>query len=307
MAKLDDDAAQLLGMLAAHGAVDITTLQPAEARAYYAALPAMPGPALHEVRDLQVTGAAGDLPARLYRPSAAQDLPVLLWLHGGGMVIGDLKSADWVCRELCQQAQIVVLSVEYRLAPEHKFPAAPDDAYAALAWVAAHTASIGGDAARIAVGGDSAGGTLAAVCCLMARDRGGPAIAAQLLVYPGADRETRPSVTEFARGPILTEEVVKWFRGHYHASEEELLDPRASPALWDSHTGLPPACVLTAEIDIIRDAGESYGAQLARAGVLTTMKRYSGVFHGFFTMGAFMGKTREAVGDAAAFLRATLC
>jgi acetyl esterase len=304
MARLDDDAVQVLKLLAARGQVDITTLSPPEVRAHYAQFPSAPGPDLHQVRDLTVAGAAGDLPARLYRPSAAENLPVLIWFHGGGMVLGDLKSGDWACRELCLQAQTLVISVEYRLAPEHKFPAAPEDAYAALGWVAAHAAALGGDPARISVGGDSAGGTLAAVCCLLAKARGGPAIRAQLLVYPGADRDlTRPSITEFARGPILTRDTMLWFRGHYHASEEELADPRANPSLAADHAGLPPACVLNAEIDPLRDAGEAYAGILARAGVLTTMRRYNGVFHGFFTMGPAMAKTRQAVEDAAWFLK----
>ncbi len=304
MAKLDDDAARLLELLAKAGSVDITTMQPAEVRAYYAAFPAMPGPDVHEVRELTIGGAAGDLPARLYRPSAATGLPVLVWFHGGGMVLGDLKSADWVCRELCVQAGTVVVSVDYRLAPEHKFPAAPEDAFAALGWVAANAQAIGGDPGAVSVGGDSAGGTLSAVCCLLSRERGGPAVRSQLLVYPGTDRDlTRPSVTEFARGPILTRDSMLWFRGHYHSSEDELLDPRANPALAASHQGLPPACVLTAEVDPIRDAGENYAGILARAGVLTTMKRYNGVYHGFFTMGSALAKTREAVADAAQFLR----
>ena len=164
-------------------------------------------------------------------------------------------------------------------------------------------AALGGDPLRISVGGDSAGGTLAAVCCLMARAQGGPAIRAQLLVYPGVDRDLdRPSVVEFAHGPILTRDAMLWFRGHYHTSEDELQDWRATPALAPGHAGLPPACVLTAEIDPIRDAGEAYANQLAHAGVMVTMKRYNGVFHGFFTMGPVIGKAVVAVAEAARFL-----
>jgi acetyl esterase len=304
MARLDDDAARLLTLLGAAGAVDITTRQPAELRAYYANFPTMAGPDVHEVRDLMVAGAEGEIPARLYRPSAATGLPALVWFHGGGMVLGDLRGADWVCRSLCAQAGTAVVSVDYRLAPEHKFPSAPEDAYAALCWVAEQADALGIDAARISVGGDSAGGTLSAVCCLLARDRGGPAVRAQLLVYPGTDRDlTRPSVSEFADGPILTRSAMLWFRGHTHTSEDELGDLRASPALAPSHAGLPQAFVVTAEVDPLRDAGEAYAGVLARAGVLTTAKRYNGVYHGFFTMGASMAKTREAVADAARFLR----
>jgi acetyl esterase len=303
MPEIDADAARILTLLAARGPIDIITMSPQAVRDAYAAFPAMPGPDVHEMREIHVRGAEGDLPARLYRPSAAPSLPALIWFHGGGMVLGDLRSGDWACPELCNQASTVVVNVEYRLAPEHKFPAAPEDAYAALCWVAEHATELGIDPARISVGGDSAGGTLSAVCCLLSKQRGGPAIRSQLLVYPGTDRDLdRPSVIEFARGPILTRDSMLWFRGHYHADPAELQDPRATPALAADHTGLPPACVLTAEIDPIRDAGESYAVLLAHAGVLTTMKRYRGVYHGFFTMGASIAKTREAVADAARFL-----
>jgi acetyl esterase len=304
MPKLDDDAARVIAFIAASGAPDLASLTPAELRAYYANVPAMPGPEAHEVRDLRVAGAEGEIGARLYRPSAAEGLPILVWFHGGGWVLGDLRSADWVCRELCMQAGCVVLSVDYRLAPEHPFPAGPEDAFASVRWAATHAAEIGGDAARISVGGDSAGGALAAVCCLLAKARGGPAIAGQLLIYPGTDHDlSRPSASEFADGPFLTRDAMVWLRKHYLGADGDLSDPRASPALAPDHTGLPPACVLTAEIDPIRDAGEVYATILAHAGVLTTMKRYNGIFHGFFTMGPSMAKTREAVADAARFLR----
>ncbi len=304
MPQLDADAARVVEALAAHPMPDIRTASPAALRAFYAAFPAMPGAEPHEVRALQVAGAEGPIAARLYRPSAAANLPVLVWYHGGGWVIGNLDTADWVCRELCVQAGMAVVSVEYRLAPEHPFPAGPEDAFAALGWVAGHATSFGGDPARISVGGDSAGGALAAACCLMARARGGPAIRSQLLVYPATDHDlTRPSTSAFAEAPILTGEAMAWFRGHYFPPGTDLSDPRASPGLAADHTGLPPACVLTAEIDPIRDSGEAYAATLARAGVLTTAKRYLGIFHGFFTMGASMAKTREAVADAARFLR----
>ena len=304
MAEIDDDAARVLTFLAARGPLDVARATPAEVRAFYAGFPVAPGPQVHEMREIEVAGADGLLAARLYRPSAAQDLPVLVWFHGGGMVLGDLDSGDWACRELCVQAGTLVVNVAYRLAPEHKFPAAPHDAFAALQWVAANAAALGGDSLRISVGGDSAGGTLAAVCCLQAKAQGGPAIRSQLLVYPGVDRDLeRASVHEFARGPILTRDSMLWFRGHYHTHEDELLDWRATPALAPNHGGLPPACVLTAEIDPIRDAGEAYANALSHAGVMTTMKRYNGVYHGFFTMGPSIGKCALAVSEAAGFLR----
>ena len=305
IAKLDADARQVLADMAARGRIDISTLSPLQVRAYVSGEPRPAGAVVHEVRALTVAGAEGEIPARLYRPSAAPDLPVLVWYHGGGMVIGDLESADWVCRELCMQADAAVVSVAYRLAPEHRFPAAPEDAYAAACWVSVHASELGVDASRMAVGGDSAGGTLAAVTCLLARARGGVRLRSQLLVYPGTDGGdlSRASVDEYASGPILTRDGMVWFRQHYNGGSEDRSDIRAVPANAADHGGLPAAFVVTAEIDPLRDSGEHYGAVLARAGVLTALKRYSGVFHGFFTMGPAMAKTREAVADAARFLR----
>jgi acetyl esterase len=304
MMKLDADARQVLAELAARGRFDITAYSPLQARAYLGAAPRPDGAVVHEVRALTVDGADGPIAARLYRPSAAPDLPVLVWFHGGGMVVGDLTTADWGCRELCMQADAAVVSVAYRLAPEHRFPAAPEDAYAATCWVAAHAAELGIDAARMSVGGDSAGGNLAAVTCQLARDRGGLRLRSQLLVYPGTGNDlSYPSVEEFADGPILTRASMMWFNAHYHGDGGGELDVRASPALAADLGGLPPAFVVTAEVDPLRDAGEHYAGLLARAGVLTALKRYNGAFHGFFTWGPEMAKTREAVADAARFLR----
>ncbi len=303
MAKLDDDAAQVVGLLTAAGfSIERTT--PTEIRALMAAAPRVPGRPVHEVRAAVIPVEGGRIAARIYRPSAARGLPVLVWFHGGGMVIGDLETADWVCRELCMLAGHVVVSVDYRLAPEHKFPTAVEDAYAALQFVCAQAADFGGDPERVSVGGDSAGGTCATVACLMAAERGGKRALAQLLVYPGVDRDlTTASAQEFANGPLLTADAMLWFRQHYHSNEADYGDWRASPALAQSHRGLPQACVLTAEIDPIRDAGEAYGVLLARSGVMVRMKRYQGVFHGFFTIGPMIAKTTEAVADAARFLR----
>jgi acetyl esterase len=304
MAVLDEDAVRLLDLLNANGPFDLTAMTPQEARALIARRPSLPGPEVAEVRDFTVPGPLGEIPVRLYRPSGEAGLPLLVWFHGGGMVIGSLETADWVSRAVCVAAGTAVLSVDYRLAPEFKFPAAVEDAYAAAVWAVENAGALGVDAARVSVGGDSAGGTCAAVACLMAKARGGPAFLSQLLVYPGTDRDlTRPSVAEFAEGPILTRAAMLWFRGHYHGDVAELQDWRANPALAESHAGLPQACVLTAEIDPIRDAGENYARLLAQAGVMTTAKRYSGVFHGFFTMAGLMAKTREAVADAARYLR----
>lgn len=303
MTMLDEDAAQVAGLLTARG-FTIEAMTPAEIRALMASAPRVPGREVHDVRAAVIPVQGGRIAARIYRPSAETGLPVLVWFHGGGMVIGDLESADWVCRELCLLAHHVVISVEYRLAPEHKFPTAVEDAYAALCWAAAEAHGFGGDPARITVGGDSAGGTCATVACLMAAEKNGPEILAQLLVYPGVDRDlTTPSAVQFADGPLLTRDAMLWFRRHYHADEAEYDDWRASPGRAPSHKGLPQACLLTAEIDPIRDAGEAYGQTLVRAGVMVRQRRYNGVFHGFFTMGPMIAKTVLAVSDAARFLR----
>lgn len=304
MSEFDEDAARIVAVLSASGAPPIETQTPEQIRAAYRAFPRPQGRDMAEIRVVDMPGPLGTIRGRLYRPSVEAGLPLLVWYHGGGMVIGDLESGDWVCRELAGLANSAVLSVDYRLAPEHKFPAAVEDAHAAAQFAIAHAGDLGADAARVSVGGDSAGGTCAAVACLLARERGRAMPRGQLLVYPGTDRDlTRPSVLEFGDGPVLTKAAMLWFRGHYHSDLAELQDWRANPALAPHHRGLPPAFVQTAEIDPIRDAGENYGNLLAHAGVMTTMKRYNGVFHGFFTMGPMMRKTIEAVADAAAWLR----
>jgi acetyl esterase len=304
MFELDQDAAQLLAVMQAAGRPDIVTMTPQAVREAYAAYRYPPGRAVHAVRDFAVPGPHGDIPVRLYRASDAAVLPLLVWFHGGGMVIGSLASADWIARELCVAAGCAVLSVDYRLAPEHPYPVPVEDAFAAAAWVCGHAAEIGADPARIVVGGDSAGGTCAAVAALLARERGGAAFCGQLLIYPGTGGDLdRPSVAEFADAPILTRAGMEWFRRHYFEGATQPLDHRAAPARAASHAGLPPACVLVAAIDPLRDSGEAYALTLAQHGVLTAFKRYAGVYHGFFTMGPYLARTREAVADAASFLR----
>ena len=302
MAILDEDAAQVAAMAQARG-MSIESATPRQLRALLAAAPRPLGPNLHAVTEIAIPVAGGQIAARAYHPSAEARLPMLLWFHGGGMVLGNLDSADWVCRTLCAQSGHIVISVDYRLAPEHKFPTAVEDSYAALRHIQAYAASLGGDPARIAVAGDSAGGACAAVACLLAAHRGTPQPHAQLLIYPDVNRDpTLPSAIEFD-GPLLTQSALLWFRRHYHSNEAEYLDWRATPPNAAVHKGLARACILTAEMDPIRDAGEAYGAQLAQAGVMVTMKRYNGVQHGFFTTGPAIAKSVQAVADAARFLR----
>jgi acetyl esterase len=261
-------------------------------------IPGVGGPA-------QLTGPAQPIPVRVYRPSAEENLPVLVYFHGGGWVFGTLDTVDRPCRALAHSAECVVVSVDYRLAPEHKFPAAADDAYAVVRYVAEHPAEFHADSTRIAVGGDSAGGNLSAAVSLMARDRGGPAIRFQLLVYPCVDYDDdRPSVHEYAEGHLLTRAALGWFWGHYVASAEDGRHMYASPINAADLSGLPPALVITAECDPIRDQGEAYAQKLEAAGVPVEVRRYEGAIHAFFQMGAVIDAGRDAVADAGTALRA---
>jgi acetyl esterase len=256
--------------------------------------------------DLEVPCAAGALPARMYRPDAEGQLPTIVFFHGGGFVLGDVDTHDNQCRALCREAEAVVLSVGYRLAPEHPFPAAPEDCFAATRWAAEHVDELGGDAARIAVAGDSAGGNLAAVTALMARDAGGPPLAAQLLIYPGTDFVGGyPSETENGEGYFLTRDDMEWFREQYLAGADPT-DPRLSPVHHADLAGLPPAVVITAEFDPLRDQGDAYARALEEAGVLVIARSYGGLIHGFFDLGALSPACAEAVREVCADLRGLL-
>ena len=259
------------------------------------------------VEDRTVPGPAGEIPVRVYRPSDEPALPVLVWFHGGGWTIGSLETHDNTCRSLANAVKCIVVSVDYRLAPEHKFPAATDDAFAATRWVAEHATELGGDPDRIAVGGDSAGGNLAAVVSLLARDAGGPAVVFELLVYPVTDHEFEsPSMRENAKGYFLELESMRWFYNQYLRDERDCADWRFSPARATDLAGLPPAFVLTAEFDPLRDQGEAYARRLEAAGVPVDARRYGGVFHGFFGMRDLMDPAREAFDDVTKALRRAL-
>ena len=258
------------------------------------------------VENRTIPGPAGAVPVRVYRPTDdAAPLPALMYFHGGGWVILGLDSHDAPCRALARDARCVVVSVDYRLAPEHKFPAAPEDCYAATRYVAEHAAEFGADPTRIAVGGDSAGGNLAAVVCLMARDRGGPRLAHQLLIYPATDAANQwPSVRDNATGYMLTKATMDWFWNHYRASEADAHDPYASPLCAARHDALPGATILTAEFDPLRDEGEAYGERLRAAGSTVSITRYAGMIHGFYGLFAFFDDAYRASDEAAAALRA---
>lgn len=265
-------------------------------------------PAVTSVEGAEVDGGAGPIPGRIYRPDTGADeaRPTLVFLHGGGFTIGDLDSYDLQCRLLCRDAGVVVLSVAYRLAPEDPFPAAVDDALAAMRWAATHVAELGGDPARLAVGGDSAGGNLSAVVAQAWRGSE-PPLAAQLLLYPATDMvNERPSYAANAEGYFLTQDDMEWFRGNYLPGEDDRADPRASPALADDLHGLSPAIVATAEFDPLRDDGDDYARALSEAGVEVVHRRFDGLIHGFFAMGPLSAACAEASAQLCADVRALL-
>jgi acetyl esterase len=303
---LDPTAKALIDAAAAAGVPPLSTVSPEEARRLTKArrLAQSPQP-VARVEDRTIPGPAGGIPVRVYTPEGTGPFPVLVYFHGGGWVVCDLDTHDPVCRALTNGARCVVVSVDYRLAPEHKFPAAADDAYAATCWAAEHAAEIGGDPARVAVGGDSAGGNLAAVTALRARDLGAPHLLYQLLIYPVIDSDFEtPSYRENAEGYFLTRDSMIWFWNHYLRTEADARDPYAAPLRAPDLTGLPPALIITAEFDPLRDEGEAYGRRLREAGVPVTLTRYDGMIHGFFNMGEFLPQGKEAVAKAAAALRA---
>jgi acetyl esterase len=259
---------------------------------------------VHEIADLKITGPGGELPLRLYRPASERPLPALLYFFGGGWVLGTIDTADGVSRRLANSTGALVAVVGYRLAPEHPFPAAVDDCYAAVRWVAEHSGEIGADPARLAVGGDSAGGNLAAGVALRAR-ADGPALAGQLLVYPNTDQLADDESMRAADDPFLfNRHSVAWYRQHYLASPGDAASPLASPLRAESLAGLPPALVITAEYDPLRDQGEAYARRLADDGVQVELSRFPGMAHGFFTMAGTVDGSRAAIAQAASQLRA---
>jgi acetyl esterase len=269
---------------------------------------AAPPPEVESVADLHASGPAGDIGVRLYRPRGAADagpLPALVYFHGGGWTIGDLDTHDVVCRTLADLARSAVVSVDYRLAPEHKFPAAVDDAVAATRWVAREAARLGIDARRIAVGGDSAGGNLAAVVALAARDEGGPPLAMQTLIYPATDMAAdTASHLRYAEGHLLTRDAILWFKGNYLRDAADEADWRASPLQAADLSRLPPAYVITAGFDPLVDEGRAYADRLAAAGVPVTYECFEGMIHGFVTMGGAIAAAHHALARCAQGLRA---
>jgi acetyl esterase len=282
----------------------MSSLSPADARAAYLAMQA---PALEltlaKVEDRTIDGPEGPIGIRIYTPEGPGPFPLHVHYHGGGWVIGDLDTHDRDCRTLAREAGCIVVAVDYRLAPEHPFPAAPEDCYAATCWAADHAESLGARSGAITVGGDSAGGNLAAVVCLMAKARGGPHIALQLLIYPVTDHDfTLPSYTENGEGYLLTLETMQWFWDLYCPLEQRD-DWRACPSKAASLEGLPEAVIMTAQYDPLRDEGHAYGDALKAAGVPVTVKCFDGMIHSFFSLAHLIPAAQDAVTMAVDALR----
>jgi acetyl esterase len=255
--------------------------------------------------DQSIPGPAGAIPVRIFVPRQASELlPVLVWLHGGGHVVGTLDSYDALCRQLALQGDCIVVSVAYRLAPEHKFPAGVEDSFAALQWAAEHAAEIGGDPRRLAVGGDSAGGNLAAVCAILARDAGSPSLTMQVLVYPRtAPDEEFPSHHEFAEGHLLTRKTILWFHRHYRSSDANMQDFRYAPLVCKDLSRLPPALIIVGECDPLHDDGVAYAQRLQREGNTVELTDYPGMIHPFLSMGGAVDAGRRAVTQVADVLK----
>ncbi|MGW4114038.1 alpha/beta hydrolase [Actinosynnema sp. NPDC004786] len=301
---LDPDAAAVAAAVA-----DTPSLRERGIEAARASLEAAPHPpnlpVMAVTEDRPIPAPHGDIPLRVHRPTTDDGAPVIVYFHGGGMCMGSNHSFEPVARNLAHHSGAVVVAVEYRLAPEAPPPAQFDDAWAATAWVAGHADDLGVDPARLAVVGDSAGGTLAAAVALAARDRGGPALACQVLIYPGVDRDlAAPSITRYADAPILSRDDVLYLNALADAGQGVPDSPYRIPAYAADLSGLPPAIVVTGECDPIRDWGERYAARLREARVQTTLTRYPGVPHGFVLQADHLARGRLAVAETGALLRA---
>lgn len=302
--KLHPEASALLEMMESLGRPPIENLPLAEARQMVREGSKLTGgeaEPLARIENLSIPGPGGPIPIRVYAREHSGSLPCLVYFHGGGYVLCDLDTHDTICRAIAKQSGAVVIAVDYRLAPEHKFPAALDDCYAATRWVCANTEQLGVDARRVAVGGDSAGGNLATVVAMKCRDAGGPALAFQVLVYPVTNFSSfdTPSHREFAEDHYLTRSSMDFFKAHYFASPGDAAHSDASPLLANDLRNLPPALVITGECDPLRDEGEAYAKLLEDAGVHVTCTRYAGMIHPFFSMTGILSEARRAVQQVA--------
>lgn len=310
-ARLDPQVHLVLRILEASRRPALDELGPVRARLEMERLSLLSDPSvvpLHRVEDQCIPGPAGELPIRVYSPQDHRGRhPALVYLHGGGFVLGSLESHDALCRFLAHRSGSVVIAVDYRLAPEHPFPAAVEDVCAAFRWIRDQAAAFHLDPKRIAIGGDSAGGNLAAVLCQELRDAGEPGPCFQLLVYPCTDMSrSSDSHRTFANGFFLTERMMDWFLANYLTRPSEEANPRASPLKATDLSGLPPAHIAVAGFDPLRDEGEAYADALAAAGVPTTLRRYESLIHGFVNLSGIVEAARHAVGDLADVVRTHL-
>jgi acetyl esterase len=308
---LDPQIEFVIGLVKKANAPEFWQLTPDQAREQYLLRVAKLAvkESIFKTEDRRIPGAGSHIPIRIYTPreiKAGEKLPVLLWFHGGGFVIGSLDTHDSICRMLANQADCIVVSVDYRLAPEYKFPAAVEDCEAALKWVALHAVEFGADPQAIAVGGDSAGANLATVVAILARDAGHPKLAFQLLIYPCAAPEPEtPSHYKFAVGYVLSRNTITWFFKHYQRSRADSNDFRFAPLVADDLANLPPALVLVAGYDPLRDEGVDYAKRLIEAGNRVRLVNYEGMIHGFYLMGGAVDAAQRAVAESAQALRET--
>jgi acetyl esterase len=307
---LHPQARAFLDLIEKRGLPPTHELSVADARRFFRdrrAVTQLPPADVAEVRDLTATGPLGPIPMRYYRAidtQASDVLPVLVYFHGGGWVIGDLDTHDALCRELCNGARCAVVSVDYRMGPEHRFPAAVNDSVAATRWVRDHATELKVDGSRIAVGGDSAGGNLAAVVSIDAREHADLPLVFQLLIYPATDQQgNTPSHSENGQGYLLTHETMNYFTGHYIADKSQYSDWRASPLLHPDLSNLPPALVVTAGFDPLRDEGAAYAKRLTESGNRASYVNFPRQIHGFISMGRILDESHTAVALCAAELR----
>jgi acetyl esterase len=306
--SLDPILRGLLDQMAANPMPKLWEIPPASGREMYRGMASMLDPQdvpIGKVEDRKIPGLGGDIPIRIYTPvgQGGGALPAVMFYHGGGFVIGDLQTHDALCRQIANEAKARVIAVDYRLAPEHKFPAAADDCFAALKWVSDHASTIGVDANRIAVAGDSAGGNLSAVVCQLAKQAGGPRIVYQLLIYPTTIAHAKTdSMKMFETGYFLERQAMDWFFDSYVPKGHDLKDPKLAP-FWGDVKGLPPAYVITAGFDPLKDEGKQYADKMAAAGVPVVYKDYPAMVHGFFNMSGVVPLAKDAIKDACAKLR----
>ncbi len=303
----DPDVRKLVEAIRARGLGSLQDTGIEAARHSLESIVRPPGPEMHSVQTMDVTGPYGTVPVRIYRPRSVPDrhAPALVWFHGGGMIMGTLDSFDRLAREVAESTRAVVINVGYRLAPEHRYPVAHDEAWAALRWAHDHAYDLGLDPDRIGVGGDSAGGGLAAATALRARNENGPRIAQQVLVYPGLERRCdRPSMRRFGDSPFLRADDIDWMKSLYLGDDPDEDDEYGTPVLASDLSGLPPAVVICGYADPLRDGVEDYGRRLQEAGVSTAVIRYPGVGHGFFMQTHALARARAAMTEVGALVSA---